>query len=164
MRLAGRSVMTEVMILFMVTYGVLGFVIGKLMEARARTVEAEGMAGVAETVATNGLAPAFREANAQTYQELISLLAANDPAGYAAQCRALVAMRGAADLPRVQAPALLVCGELDKSSPPAMSRENAARLPDSRVVELAGCAHIIPWEKPRELLDAAKPFLAEHLR
>lgn len=36
MRLAGRSVMTEVMILFMITYGVLGFVIGKLMEARAQ--------------------------------------------------------------------------------------------------------------------------------
>lgn len=47
MRLAGRSVMTEVMILFMVTYGVLGFVIGKLMEARAqaradaRTIESQ---------------------------------------------------------------------------------------------------------------------------
>ena len=47
MRLAGRSVMTEVMILFMATYGVLGFVIGKLMEARtqareaARTIESQ---------------------------------------------------------------------------------------------------------------------------
>jgi two-component system sensor histidine kinase HydH len=39
MRLAGRSVMTEVMILFMATYGVLGFVIGKLMEARAQARE-----------------------------------------------------------------------------------------------------------------------------
>jgi two-component system sensor histidine kinase HydH len=42
MRLAGRSVMTEVMILFMVTYGVLGFVIGKLMEARAQAREDAG--------------------------------------------------------------------------------------------------------------------------
>lgn len=39
MRLAGRSVMTEVMILFMATYGVLGFVIGKLMEARTQARE-----------------------------------------------------------------------------------------------------------------------------
>jgi two-component system sensor histidine kinase HydH len=39
MRLAGRSVLTEVMILFMATYGVLGFVIGKLMEARAQARE-----------------------------------------------------------------------------------------------------------------------------
>lgn len=42
MRLAGRSVMTEVMILFMITYGVLGFVIGKLMEARAQARQDAG--------------------------------------------------------------------------------------------------------------------------
>ena len=36
MRLAGRSVMTEVMLNFVVTYGVLGFVIGKLVEARTK--------------------------------------------------------------------------------------------------------------------------------
>ena len=47
MRLAGRGVLTEVMILFMMTYGVLGFVIGKLLEARAqaradaRTIESQ---------------------------------------------------------------------------------------------------------------------------
>ena len=47
MRLAGRSVLTEVMIVFMVTYGGLGFVIGKLLEARAqaradaRTIESQ---------------------------------------------------------------------------------------------------------------------------
>lgn len=47
MRLAGRSVMTEVMVLFMITYGVLGFVMGKFMEARAqarqdaRTIESQ---------------------------------------------------------------------------------------------------------------------------
>ena len=36
MNWAGQSVMTEVMILFILTYGILGFVIGKLMEARAQ--------------------------------------------------------------------------------------------------------------------------------
>lgn len=39
MNWAGRSVMTEVMILFIVTYGGLGYVIGKLMEARAQARE-----------------------------------------------------------------------------------------------------------------------------
>jgi signal transduction histidine kinase len=36
MRWAGRSVMTEVMLNFLVTYGILGFVIGQLVEARAQ--------------------------------------------------------------------------------------------------------------------------------
>jgi len=47
MRLGERSVITEVMILFILTYGGLGFVIGKLIEARAharadaRTIESQ---------------------------------------------------------------------------------------------------------------------------
>jgi pimeloyl-ACP methyl ester carboxylesterase len=65
----------------------------------------------------------------------------------------------AGHLAQVQAPVLLVCGELDMASPPAMNRENATRLPNATLVEVPDCAHIIPWEKPEELLDAARPFL-----
>jgi 3-oxoadipate enol-lactonase/3-oxoadipate enol-lactonase/4-carboxymuconolactone decarboxylase len=133
------------------------------LQARAEAVEAGGMAAVAETVATNGLAPSFREANPEEFQEFVSLLAANDPAGYAAQCRALVAMALTPLLERVEAPALLVCGEVDQASPPAANRENAARLRDARLVEIPDCAHIIPWEKPEQLLAAALPFLREHV-
>jgi pimeloyl-ACP methyl ester carboxylesterase len=131
------------------------------METRAQTVESDGMAAVAETVATNGLAPLFREAHPEELQELISLLASNRPEGYAAQCRALVAMTDD-HLTHVEAPVLLVCGELDMASPPAMNRENAAQMPTATLVEVPDCAHIIPWEKPEELLDATRPFLREH--
>jgi 3-oxoadipate enol-lactonase len=62
-------------------------------------------------------------------------------------------------LPQVEAPVLLVAGELDQASPPAMNRENAARMPKATLVEIAGCAHQIQWEKPDELLGAARPFL-----
>jgi pimeloyl-ACP methyl ester carboxylesterase len=131
------------------------------MRARAETVEAEGMTSVAETVATNGLAPSFREANPEEFQEFISLLASNRPEGYAAQCRALVAMAVTERFADVAAPVLLVCGELDQASPPAMNEANAARLPNAQIVQLGDCAHIIPWEKPAELLDAVRGFLPE---
>jgi 3-oxoadipate enol-lactonase len=131
------------------------------MQARAETVERDGMVAVAETVATNGLAPSFREAHPEEYQEFVSLLASNRPEGYAAQCRALVAMAVTERFGQVQAPVLLVCGELDQASPPAMNEANAARLPDARVVQLDDCAHIIPWEKPAELLAAVHGFLRD---
>ena len=127
------------------------------MAARAETVEAEGMVAVAETVATNGLAPSFRATYPEDYQEFVSLIASNRPEGYAAQCRALVQM--AVDLERVAPPVLLVSGELDQASPPAMNEANAASLQNARFVEVPDAAHILPWEKPRELLDAAVPFL-----
>ena len=129
------------------------------MEARAQTVESQGMAAVAETVATNGLAPSFREANPEEFQELVSLIASNDTAGYAAQCRALVAMDVTSRLPEVRCPVLLVCGEKDQASPPAANIANAALIPNARLVELADTAHIIPWERPDELLAELTAFL-----
>lgn len=126
------------------------------MEARARTVESEGMAAVAETVATNGLAPSFREANPEELRSLVALLASSDPAGYAAQCRALVAMDVTARLPDIRCPVLLVCGELDQASPPAANTANAALIPDARLVELAATAHIIPWERPGSVLELVR--------
>jgi 3-oxoadipate enol-lactonase len=131
------------------------------LATRAETVEREGMNAVAETVATNGTAPAFREAHPEELQALVSLLAGNDVRGYAAQCRALVEMAITEHLGRIAAPVLLVCGELDAVSPPAANREAAGWIPDARVVEIPGCAHIIPWEKPDELREAARPFLLE---
>lgn len=129
------------------------------MEARARTVESEGMVAVAETVATNGLAASFREAAPEELRALIALIAASDPVGYAAQCRALVAMDVSVRLPDIRCPVLLVCGEKDLASPPAANSANAALIPDVRLAELADTAHIIPWEKPDEVLAQLTGFL-----
>lgn len=131
------------------------------LATRAETVERDGMNAVAETVATNGTAPAFRQARPEEFQELISLLGSNDVNGYAAQCRALVSMAITEHLGWIAAPVLLVCGELDAVSPPAVNRDAAGWIPNARVVELAGCAHIVPWEKPDELRAALRPFLLE---
>lgn len=128
------------------------------MEARAVTVESQGMEAVAETVATNGLATSFREANPEELHSLIALLASSDPAGYAAQCRALVAMDVTPRLRDLRCPVLLVCGAEDMASPPAANSANAALIPDVKLVELDDTAHIIPWEKPDELLAALMGF------
>ena len=132
------------------------------LAARAETVEADGMAAVAETVATNGVSPTFREHSPEQFQELIAMLAANDPAGYAAQCRALVDLDLAGRLGEIEAPVLLIAGDRDGVSPPAVTEANAALLPDGRGVLVEDCGHILPWEKPDALARAAWPFLREH--
>jgi 3-oxoadipate enol-lactonase len=129
------------------------------MAARAETVESQGMAAVAETVATNGLAPSFRQAHPEEFRELVSLIAASDTTGYAAQCRALVAMDVTRQLRGIRCPVLLVCGEKDQASPPAANEANAALIPEVQLVEIADTAHIIPWERPVELLAEVSDFL-----
>jgi 3-oxoadipate enol-lactonase len=130
------------------------------LRARADTVEAGTMAAIARTVATNGMAPAFREAHPEALEGYVELLEGNDVAGYAAQCRGLAELDLGDDLQRIEAPVLLVGGELDGVAPPAAMQGIAARIPRCELRLLEGCGHIIPWEKPDELLGLAHPFLA----
>jgi 3-oxoadipate enol-lactonase len=130
------------------------------MHARAETVEEGGMAAVAETVATNGLAPSFREAHPEELQELISLLASAGVAGYAAQCRALAAMNINGELGQIEAPTLLVAGELDQVSTIDANEAHEAAIPGADLAVIPDCAHIIPWEKPEEVLATARMLLS----
>ena len=131
------------------------------LEGRAQTVEAEGMGAVAETVATNGVSPTFREGRPEEFENLIAMLAANDPAGYAAQCRALVGLGIVDQLANVAAPTLLISGDRDGVSPPAVTEANAGRIPGGRFAIVEDCGHILTWEKPAEFAQAAWPFLRE---
>jgi 3-oxoadipate enol-lactonase len=132
------------------------------MALRAETVERDGMNAVAETVATNGTAPSWREQNPEEFQELVSLLGSANVEGYAAACRAVATTAVEEHLGSITAPVLLVAGQLDAVSPPAVNRELAGLLLAASVVEIPDCAHQVGWEKPDDLLAALLPFLREH--
>jgi 3-oxoadipate enol-lactonase len=130
------------------------------MRTRAETVERDGMDAVAETVATNGTAPSFREERPDEFRAYVELLASADPPGYAATCRAIADLDIGDHLARIAAPVLLVAGDRDGVAPPELNRRNAERIPSGTFVEISDCGHMVPWEKPEALLEAARPFLA----
>jgi pimeloyl-ACP methyl ester carboxylesterase len=117
------------------------------------------MEAVAETVATNGTAPSFREEQPDEFRAFTAVLAANDPAGYAATCRAIAAFDMSGRLERIEAPVLLVAGDLDGVAPPAAQTRTAARIRDSKGVQVPNCGHIVPLEKPDRLRDEVLDFL-----
>jgi 3-oxoadipate enol-lactonase len=131
------------------------------MRQRAATVRAEGMENVATTVATNGTAPSWRERHADEWEAYRASLAANDPEGYALLAEVVAAIDVSAELERVRCPVLLVGGDLDGPSPPALNEANARRIPDCRHVLVEDCGHMVPLEKSDELLAALLPFLRE---
>ena len=120
------------------------------------------MGAVAETVATNGVSPTFREGEPAEFQEFIRLLAGNDPRGYAAQCRALVGLELVGRLGSITAPTLLISGDRDGVSPPAVTESNAAAIPNGSFQIVEDCGHILTWEKPAALAATAWPFLRAH--
>ncbi len=65
-------------------------------------------------------------------------------------------------LAEIRAPALLISGDRDGVSPPAVTEANAGRIPGGEFTIVEDCGHLLTWEKPAELADAAWPFLREH--
>jgi pimeloyl-ACP methyl ester carboxylesterase len=70
----------------------------------------------------------------------------------------IAALDLSAGLGRIGAPVLLVQGELDGVVPAAAARATAASIPDCEYVELPGCGHVVPFERPAELVERIREF------
>ena len=129
---------------------------------RGELARRDGMAAVAELHAQAGLPEDFRTANPDVTAVYKQILGSGDPLGYAALCGVAVDL-DAERLGQLTMPVLLVEGELDRVVPPATVRATAAAITGCRYVELEGCGHIVPLERPDELVALIGEFVYEGL-
>ena len=102
-------------------------------ETRAATVEAEGMArGRRDGRDERRVADVPRGRPAGVPGASSRCSRRNDPQGYAAQCRALVGLDIASQLAEIAAPVLLISGDRDGVSPPAVDRGERRSHPGRR--------------------------------
>ena len=59
----------------------------------------------------------------------------------------------------MKVPVLVLVGEHDEATPPPMSRELAAGLPQARLKIIPGCAHVPQLQSPAMFLDVIGDFL-----
>jgi 3-oxoadipate enol-lactonase len=59
----------------------------------------------------------------------------------------------------VKVPVLVLVGEHDEATPPAMSHELAELLPQAHLEIIAGCAHVPQLQSPRAFLEVIGDFL-----
>ncbi len=64
-------------------------------------------------------------------------------------------------LDAVRAPALIIAGREDRMTPPRYAEYLQAHLPRSRLVWISGAGHMVHVERPREVNEAIRGFLAE---
>jgi 3-oxoadipate enol-lactonase len=125
----------------------------------ADKAEREGMAAVADIAARRMFTEEFIAANPGIVAERTAVFAGIEPAVFAAAARALATLDLASELGRIRNPILIVVGEKDSATPPALGRELAARLPDARIIELPGVGHAPHIHEPDLLIEAIRPFL-----
>ena len=119
----------------------------------------KGLGAIADVAMRRLFAPEFQQQNAPLIEERKKRFLAVDPATFHGACDALASLDLRDQLKSVTVPVLVLVGEQDEATPPPMSRELAAGLPDATLVELPGCAHVPQLQAPELFLAAVRPFI-----
>ncbi|MGW3472558.1 alpha/beta fold hydrolase [Saccharopolyspora sp. NPDC000995] len=90
-----------------------------------------------------------------------AVLSANDPDSFV-NCYRVFATGDADIAPRlgdIRVPSMAVTGELDAGSTPEMTHRLAQAIPDCTAEVIPGARHMLPIQKPRELVTSVSAFL-----
>jgi 3-oxoadipate enol-lactonase len=125
----------------------------------AAASSAKGLAAITDVAMRRLFAPEFQEQHPDLMRERRAAFLRTDPDVFRAACAALAELDLRPELPQVKAPVLVLVGEHDEATPPPMSHELAAGLPNARLKILSGCAHVPQLQAPELFLDAIGEFL-----
>src|SRR5712691_2595760 len=125
----------------------------------AAASKAKGLAAITDVAMRRLLAPEFQEQHPDLMRDRREAFLRTDPEVFRAACTALADLDLRPELGKVRVPVLVLVGEHDEATPPPMSRELAAGLPNARLKVIAGCAHVPQLQSPEIFLDAIGDFL-----
>ena len=125
----------------------------------AAATKAKGIAAITDVAMRRLFAPEFQAANPELMRDRREAFLRTDPDVLQAACMQLAELDLRPELSKVKMPVLVLVGENDEATPPPMSHELAALLPNARLKILAGCAHVPQLQAPQAFLDAIGDFL-----
>lgn len=126
----------------------------------AAASKAKGLSAITEVAMRRLFAPEFQAAHPDVMRERREAFLKTDAEVLQQACAALAELDLRAELASVNVPVLVLVGEHDEATPPPMSHELAAMLPNARLKIIAGCAHVPQLQAPEAFLDAIADFLA----
>lgn len=128
------------------------------MAAASRT---KGLSAITDVAMRRLFAPEFQESHPDLMRDRREAFLRSDPEVIQAACLALAGLDLRPELGKVKVPVLVLVGEHDEATPPPMSRELAALLPNARLKIIAGCAHVPQLQSPDMFLEAIGDFLPQ---
>ena len=125
----------------------------------AAASRAKGLAAITDVAMRRLFAPEFQAQNPDLMRDRREAFLKTDPEVIQTACAQLAELDLRGELAKVKVPVLVLVGEHDEATPPPMSRELAAGLPNARLKIIAGCAHVPQLQSPEMFLDAIGDFL-----
>jgi 3-oxoadipate enol-lactonase len=126
----------------------------------AAASKARGLVAITDVAMRRLFAPAFQAEHPDLMRDRREAFLRTDPDVFRAACTALAELDLRSELGEVKVPVLVLVGEHDEATPPPMSRELAAGLPQARLTIIPGCAHVPQLQSPEIFLEAIGEFLA----
>ncbi len=127
---------------------------------RIKTAETRGMQPLVQPTLERWFTEPFRKSHAEVVERIGALIAATPVAGYVGCSHAIPKINLTARLKDIKCPMLVICGEQDAGTPPAMAREIHDSAPGSKLVLIPHAAHISNMEQPQAFTRAIEAFLA----
>ena len=126
-------------------------------QARIDAIRAGGLASIADTVMERWFAPAFRNSPGVTPWR--NMMIRTPEEGYIAACQTLAAADQTKATSALCLPTLVIAGEEDGSTPPALVRATADLIPNAEFHIIPGTGHLPCVENPAAYAAILAPFL-----
>jgi 3-oxoadipate enol-lactonase len=140
-----------------------------LIIADSFAVHPQGRAIHDRSIAASGDIRAFAEArvgallaseDAALRSEVIDTMAAIDPEAYRIGARAVWLADQRERAAAIRTPTLVICGDEDAVTPPALSEELVSLIPGSKLHIIEGASHLANLDKPAQFNAAIDDFLS----
>ena len=125
----------------------------------AAASKAKGLSAITDVAMRRLFAAEFQAAHPDLMADRRAAFLRTDLDVFCAACDALASLDLRPELGKVKAPVLVLVGEHDEATPPPMSHELAAGLPQAHLEIIPGCAHVPQLQSPRLFLDVISDFL-----
>jgi 3-oxoadipate enol-lactonase len=132
-----------------------------LWQERIRTAESKGMQPLVQATLERWFTEAFRKNHPEQVRKIGESILATPVAGYAGCCNAIPKINATARLKEIKCRALVICGEQDPGTPPAMAREIHDNLPGSKLALIPQAAHLSNLEQPEAFNRVLSEFLTK---
>jgi 3-oxoadipate enol-lactonase len=126
----------------------------------AAASQAKGLAAITDVAMRRLFADDFQAWHPELMRDRRKAFLKTNAGVFRDACDALASLDLRADLARVTVPTLVLVGEHDEATPPAMSHELAGGLPNAHLDIIPGCAHVPQLQAPNLFMQAISNFLA----
>ena len=108
-----------------------------------------GLESIAEIAAKRVFSPAYLAAHPEKTEERKKVLLEIDAKAFQAACKILQETDLVPLLHHMKVSTLVVCGEFDQATPPALNKQIVDKVAGARYVQLPGCGHCPPTRRRR---------------